>query len=102
MTTLTFDTHAAFKAMRDAGASEPLAEAILAALLMSRTQGSEMPASKVHWDDPAAETDLVAKTELVDFATKLDLEHVKLLMTARLVWTALAVAMLAVVVAKLF
>lgn len=102
MTTLTFDTHAAFKAMRDAGASEPLAEAILAALLMSRTQGSEMPASKVHWDAPAAETDLVAKTELVDFATKLDLEYVKLLLTARLVWTALAVTMLAVVAAKLF
>ena len=101
MTALTFDTHAAFKAMRDAGASEPLAEAILAALLMSRTQGSEMPASKVHWDDPAAETDLVSRTELAAVATKWDLRHLKLLMTARLVWTALAVTVLAVVVSKL-
>lgn len=101
MTTLTFDTHAAFKSLRDAGASEPLAEAILAALRMSRTQGSEIPASKAHRDDPVVETDLVAKTELVDFATKLDVEYVKLLLTARLVWTALAVTMLAVVVAKI-
>ena len=101
MTTLTFDTHAAFKSLRDAGASEPLAEAILNALLMSRTQGSEMPASKVHWDDLAAETDLVSRTELATVATKSDVEYVKLLLTARLVWTALAVTMLAVVVSKI-
>lgn len=101
MTTLTFDTHAAFKSLRDAGASEPLAEAILAALRMSRTQGSEIPASKVHRDDPAAGTDLAAEMGLTAAATKSDVEYVKLLLTARLVWTALAVTMLAVVVAKI-
>ena len=101
MTTLTFDTHAAFKSLRDAGASEPLAEAIRAALLMSRTQRSEMPASMVHRDDPAAETDLAAEMGLMDVATKSDVEYVKLLLTARLVWTAFAVTVLAVVVSKI-
>ena len=68
---------------------------------MSRTQGSEIPASKVHWDDPVAETDLVSRTELATVATKSDVEYVKLLLTARLVWTAFAVTVLAVVVSKI-
>ena len=36
MATLTFDTHAAVKVMRDAGVDEPLAESIVAVIRMAK------------------------------------------------------------------
>ena len=85
MTALTFDTHAAFKVMRDAGVSEPLAESILAVLQMSKPrQGAS-----------------ATKTDLDSLATKADLELLELRMTMRLGLTALVLIVLAIVAAKL-
>ena len=85
MTVLTFDTHAAFKVMRDAGVSEPLAESILAVLQMSKSRRGAS----------------AARTDLENLATKADLELLELRMTMRLGLTALVVIVLAIVAAKL-
>ena len=95
MTALTFDTHAAFKVMRDAGVSEPLAESILAVLQMSKSQGSKVLASKPRRGAPAT------KTDLEDPVTRADLDLLELRMTMRLGLTALVAIVLAIVAAKL-
>lgn len=96
MSTLTFDTHAAFKVMRDAGLSEPIAESILAVLKMRKLQGSKVLADKPRRGAFAT------KTDLDSLVTKADLELLELRMTMRLGLTALVVIVLAVAAAKFF
>ena len=72
MAALTFDTCATIKSLRDSGADEPLAEAIVSAIQMGMG----------HLDDLATKSDLKnfptradLKAELENFATKADLEN---------------------------
>ena len=84
MAAMTFDTHAAIKAIKDAGAAEPLAEAIVSAI----------QTGTAHLND------LATKTDLDSLATKADLELLELRMTMRLGLTALVLIVLALAAAK--
>ena len=76
MTVLAFDTHKAVKALREAGADEPLAEAVVATV--GDAIGGNV-ATKTDIGD--LKTDMVTKTELaalkVDMVTKTELAEVK-------------------------
>ena len=84
MAATTFDTHAAIKAIKDAGAAEPLAEAIVSAI----------QTGTAHLND------LATKADLENLAAKVDLEGFERRMTIRLGLMMLAAAGLAFIAAK--
>ena len=84
MIPLTFDTHAAVKAIKEAGAAESLAEVIVSAI----------QTGTAHLND------LATKADLENLATEVDLEGFERRMTIRLGLMLLVAAGLAVAAAK--
>ena len=84
MVATTFDTHAAVKAIKDAGAAEPLAEAIVSAIQIGTAHLSG----------------LATKADLENFVTKVDLEGFERRMTIRLGLMMVVAAGLALAAAK--